>query len=292
MTTLVLAKRNIRIHLRDRASLFFSMLAPLILVVLYAAFLSAISRDSLASGDNGLDPQSAAIFIDWWLIAALVSVTSMTSPTMGMAHMAEDRASGRVLDFQAAPVSGRQIMGGYLLATYAFTLMMSLAVAILGLGYALAKGYTLPTPASLALALAAIALSALVFSAMGTMVGSMLSSAGATSAAGTILGTFSGFLAGAYVPIGLLGSGVASAISALPFNQSAVIIHDQLAGQSLTTLTADLPPSYYTELSSLYGFTAQIGSWTIPAPLLWLALALFGAVFATVCASRSRHLRV
>ncbi|MDR1187669.1 MAG: ABC transporter permease [Bifidobacteriaceae bacterium] len=291
MTALALARRNLTVYLRDRVSLFFSKLAPLILVILYVGFFGAMYKDSLTQGDYALPPGSADAFVDWWLIAALVAVTAMTTPIMGLAHMAEDKASGRLADFQVAPLRGRALMAGYVLSIFVFACAMSIGIGVVGLVYAALQGHDLPSLPRLASALAATAVSALVFAAFAAMVGSFVSSNGAASAVSTILGTFSGFLAGAYVPVGLLGSGTTSVIASLPFGQSATLVRDLLAGEALDSMTSGAPASVNTDLRSYFGFTAEVGGWAVPAWLLWVALAAFGAIFAAVCAARARRLR-
>jgi multidrug/hemolysin transport system permease protein len=290
VTALVLARRNLTIYRRDRVSLFFSMLAPLILVILYFGFFGDMYKDSLATGEHPLPAGMADAFVDWWLIAALIAVTAMTTPIMGLGHMVEDKAAGRLTDFEVAPLRGRTLMAGYVLSIFVFAVIMSVAIALAGLAYASLKGHHLPSPGHLALAFAAIGLSALVFAALAALLGSFLASNGAASAVSTIFGTFAGFLAGAYVPVGLLGSGTASVIAALPFGQSAVLIRDFLAGESLDSLTAGAAASINSELRDYFGFTAQIGTWTVPIWVLWLALAAFGTVFASICAARSGRL--
>ena len=72
-----LALRGIKIFLSDKMSVFFSLLAPIIILMLYVLFLGDIQYDSLKSVMEGLPVDEGVLHavIDGWMIAGVVSVS-------------------------------------------------------------------------------------------------------------------------------------------------------------------------------------------------------------------------
>ena len=64
------AQRNLKVFFRDRASVFFSLLAVFIVLGLYAAFL----RSTLTRGLEHIP--GAEFLMDSWTMAGLLAVTS------------------------------------------------------------------------------------------------------------------------------------------------------------------------------------------------------------------------
>nr|NLJ02159.1 ABC transporter permease [Bacillota bacterium] len=70
------AKRNLKLFFRDRASVFFSLLAVFIIIGLYVLFLG----DMVMMDLEGIP--GARFLMDSWIMAGLMAVTSVTT-TMG-----------------------------------------------------------------------------------------------------------------------------------------------------------------------------------------------------------------
>ena len=71
--SLALAKRNILCYLRDRESVFFSLMGVLIVVLLYLIFL----RDMLIS--NWPDMPGIGNLIDAWVMAGILGIVPVTT---------------------------------------------------------------------------------------------------------------------------------------------------------------------------------------------------------------------
>ena len=85
--------RNLKVFYKDKSSVFFSMLAVLIIIVLYFAFLG----DSLSSAYEGVEGMDG--IMDNWISAGLLAVASLTSTMGAFGVMVEDRARRLAKDF-------------------------------------------------------------------------------------------------------------------------------------------------------------------------------------------------
>ena len=82
------AKRNLKVFFRDRASVFFSLLAVFIVLGLYAAFL----RSTLTRGLEHIP--GAEFLMDSWTMAGLLAVTSLTTTLGAAGVLVDDKVKG------------------------------------------------------------------------------------------------------------------------------------------------------------------------------------------------------
>lgn len=113
-----LTKRGIKLFLKDRAGVFFSLLAPLIVLLLYVLFLADVQLQSLRSYlvDLPVSDELAGAFVDGWMLAGAVSVACITVPFSAQSIMIKDKETGSLADMLVSPVSRRIIQLSYLTA--------------------------------------------------------------------------------------------------------------------------------------------------------------------------------
>ena len=100
-----LLQRNLRLYFRDHISVFFSLLAVLIVLVLYILFLADLSINMVSNQMNNMvDRESISYLINGWILAGLLSITSVTSTIGGLAAMVRDREYKLIADFKSAPI--------------------------------------------------------------------------------------------------------------------------------------------------------------------------------------------
>jgi len=280
--------RNLRIYFRDRLGVFFSLLGALVLFLLYMLFLRSLQTSSLEGSFPNADSATISAFVDTWMFAGIIGVTTITTGLGAFSTFVDDAAAGRFRDFVASPIRRSHLVLGYLLSSATVALSMSLLILALSCVYMLVVDGLLLTAAQLLIVVAEVALSCLGFAALSAFVVSFVRTPGAFAALSTIVGTTLGFLAGAYVPIGLFPEAVQSVINALPFGQAATLIRAQLSEQTLLALT-DGQPAAADQLRAFFGITATIGDWAVPAGYVVGVLLTMAAVFTTLAALRMRR---
>ena len=118
-------KRNLKIYFRDKAAVFFSLLGVFIVIGLYVLFLGDVWTKDV----EGLP--HAREMMDNWIMAGILSVTSVTT-TMGMlGTMVKDRQENLYKDFFVAPIKRNAITGGYMLSALFVGMMMTFLSLIL-----------------------------------------------------------------------------------------------------------------------------------------------------------------
>lgn len=285
---LALTGRNLRTFFRDRMNVVFSLLGALILFGLYALFLGNLQVTGLAQSLPGAATADVQVFVDSWMFAGVVLITTVTSGLGALAAVVDDSQSGRFREFLVAPVRRAQLVAGYLLAAVVVAVAMSAVVLAVSLAYlGLLRGSWLD-PGQVLRALGIMVLSCIAFTAFSALMVSFVRTSGAYSALATIVGTVLGFIAAAYLPMGALPSGVGSVVAALPFAQAGMLLRREYAGEALERMTAQAPGAL-PELRSYFGLDLEVGGWSVPVWAVVASLVLLTAACAAVSALRIRR---
>ena len=93
MTTASLIRRNINLFFRDKASVFFSLLSVVIIIVLYAAFLGNIQVQNIQETAGKVE--GAAWLVNSWILAGILSVSSVTIAFSAFGTMVDDIHGGQ-----------------------------------------------------------------------------------------------------------------------------------------------------------------------------------------------------
>jgi ABC-2 type transporter. len=286
-TVLAITGRNLRLFFRDPLNVFFSLLGALIVFLLYALFLGNLQIDSISDGVPSADPDLARGFVDSWMFAGIVALSTVTTPLGALAVFVDDAASGRFRDFLVSPLRRGQLVLGYLGSAFLIGVLMTLIVLAVALVYLwLVVGVVLGG-VEIARSLGWIVLAAAGFTALWAFVVSFLRTTGAFSALSTIVGTVAGFVAGAYIAVGVFPDSVRDVVSALPFAQAAMLLRREFTADSLSELVAG-DQEAIDQLDRFYGTTLAVGDWTVP---IWFAagmLVVMAVAFTVLAASRIR----
>jgi multidrug/hemolysin transport system permease protein len=285
---LAITGRNLRIFFRDPLNIFFSLLSALIVFLLYTLFLGNLQVDSISGDNPAADPDQVRGFVDAWMFGGIVALSTMTTPLGALSVFMDDAASNRFRDFLVSPVKRAQLVLGYLVSAFTIGVLITVIVLIVALLYLwLISGVVLGVP-EIASSLGWILLSTAGFTALWAFIVSFLRTTGAFSALSTIIGTVVGFVAGAYIAVGLFPDAVRATVSTLPFAQSAMLLREQFTHVALSDLVGGSQPAI-DQLNEFYGITLTVGDWAVP---LWYAiglLVLMAVVFTALAAARIRR---
>ncbi len=284
---LAITGRNLRLFFRDPLNVFFSLLGALIIFLLYTLFLSNLQVLSIQQSALGVDEGDVRAFVDAWMFAGIVAITTMTGPLGAMSVFVEDAASGRFRDFLVSPIRRGQLTLGYLLSAFSIGIVLTVVVLVVSVLYlGLLSGFWLGA-VELLRSLGWVVLSVAGFTALWGFVVSFVRTSGAFAGLSTIVGTIAGFVAGAYIAVGLFPETVREVVSALPFAQSAMLFRQEFAASRLDALVGGQAEAV-SSLSAFYGLTLSVGDWQVP---VWFAVGLLIAmavVFAIAAGYRIR----
>lgn len=233
-------RRNVKLYFKDKGMFFTSLITPLILLVLYATFLSNVYKDSfvmnLPAGMT-LPEQLLEGMAAGQLVSSLLATSCVTVGFCSNFLMVQDKANGCIRDLRITPVKPSTLSLSYYLATLLSTLLICLLALGICLVYTACVGWYM-TVADVALLCLDVVLLVLFGTALSSVINFFLSTQGQISAVGSIISSCYGFICGAYMPISSFGTGLQKVLSFLPSTYATSLIRNHAMAGTLSELSA------------------------------------------------------
>ena len=240
----VLISRDIKMFFREKGLFFTALITPMILLVLYATFLSNVYRDSFVAGLPETVQVSNKVVegvVAGQLISSLLAVSCVTVAFCSNMLSVQDKADRQIDDFAVSPVKGSEMALAYYIATLASTLIVTLFALCAGLAFIGIKGWYL-SASDVLLSFLDVVLVSMFGTALSTAINFFLSSRGQISAVGSIVSSCYGFICGAYMPISSFGAGLQKVISFLPGTYATGLMRNHLMHGAIDEFCRDFPP--------------------------------------------------
>lgn len=293
-----LIKRNVTMFFKDKGTFFTSLATPMILLVLYATFLSNVYEDSFRAALPAAIPVADSQInglVGGLLLSSLLAVSAVTVPFCANLFMVQDRVTGARADLSIAPMKSSSLALGYYLATVLNGLIICFVALALGLGYLAIVGWYLSATDILLLMLDVVIL-VLFGTALSSLICYPLNSQGAISAVGSIVSSCYGFLCGAYMPISSFSKGLRNTLVFLPGTHGTSLLRNHALSGVFDAMSADnIPQEAVDALRSvadckLSFFGAYVERWVMYLVLVGSVVLLVAAyVLITVLAERKNR---
>ena len=261
-------KRNVKLYFKDKGMFLTSLITPLILLVLYATFLSSvyedIFRDSLTAFGATVPDSLIGGCVGGELVSSLLAVCCVTVAFCSNMLSVQDKVSGARHDLLITPVRKGTLALGYYLATLFSTLIICFIATGISLLYLVKKGWYL-SGSDIALLLLDVFLLVMFGTALSSVINHFLSTQGQISAVGTVISAGYGFLCGAYMPISQFSPGLQKVLSFLPGTYGTCLLRNHaLRGVFEAMDTLGFPPEVTEEIKdsidcNLYFFGDKVG---------------------------------
>lgn len=298
---LISVKRNTKLFFKDKGLFFTSLITPLILLVLYATFLSNVYKDSftsvLANMNITVDAKLIEGLAGGQLMSSLLAVSCVTVSFCSNMLMVQDKISGAYKDMLITP-SKRSLRA---LSYYVSTTISTLIICFVALGasliYVAIVGWYL-TAADVLLLVLDIFILTTFGTALSSIINHFLSSQGQISAVGSIVSSCYGFICGAYMPLSSFGEGLRSAVMFLPGTYGTSLVRNHSLRGVLEQMSASgVPQEAIDGISSsvdcnLEFFGSAVGVPTMYIVMLCSVALLIGAyVLINVLTGRKKRIK-
>ena len=276
--------RNLKVFLKDKANIFFALLAPIIVFGLYILFLGKIQSDALlvsleemgVTGKNDL----VRAFCDSWMLSGVLASACITVPLCACGVMVQDKKRGITADLLASPVPAWLPTAAYFFAVVIAGLILALAVLALCLVYLAASGTWYLSAGDVFGLLGTYVLSVLSSSTLLVFVVGFLRTEGAFTGLNVILGTVIGFLIGAYMPLSVLPKAVQYITLLIPGSYSAALMRNFFLGGVLDAVSAEISPDFSAALGEQFVLRPDFFGAELGMPATAGILAGFAVLFA------------
>lgn len=268
----MLIKRSLNIFLKDKMSVFFSLLAPLIVLAVYVLFLADIQVDAVKSNFENvpIDDKLIKNFVDAWMLAGVISVACITVSFSAQNIMIADKERGVLADILSSPIPRGLIGVAYLISNIIISLCLCYIVLAISFVYMAISGWTLSV-SDVALLLALTLVSVVSAGTLSTLICFAVKTNAQHGAFVGITSAVIGFLIGAYMPLSMFPKAVQYITLFVPGTYSAALFRNLFMDGALEKI-ADIAPIADNELRKAFSMELDFFGTTIGANI---QLAIF-----------------
>lgn len=291
-----LMKRNILIYMRDRGTVFYSILSTLIILGLMILFLGDMnSRDIVYAleqmggvRDAEADRANADYLVMMWTLAGILVSNAVTVTMTVMGCMIKDEDDRRLASFYVAPVKRIYVALSYIFSAWLIGIIMCLITLAAFQGYMVLIGQTLLAGTAWLQLLGMIALNSFVYASAAYLIALFVHSMSAWSGLLTVIGTLVGFVGAIYLPMAALPEKVADVLKCLPVLHGAAMMRVVCTKEAVNTAFAGLSADAVEVFREKMGITVVMGNGPVSFPVQAGYLFALGLVFIAAAALISR----
>ena len=252
---LELISRNRKVYTRDRMAFFMSFLSVIILILVYQVFLGQIQIDAIKAALHSDTVSSDTIqMVNYWLIAGLTTIVSMTGTLGAFGVMVADREKKLSEDFKVSPMPNSAIELSYAL----FGIMLTMFSCLFAIGIFNGFSSLLDFSAADYLRIfGIISLGTVLSAAIILPILAFIQSSSAFTTLSTIVGTFIGFISGVYLSIGSVGKTLQQVMTWFPLTQINALLKQVLMKESLKNVFDKADSSVVADYKESYGLVLK-----------------------------------
>ena len=285
---MILTGRHLKVYLRDRSAVFFSLLSAFIIIGLMAFFLGDMNVDAIleiagpyAMAGEELETLANHVVLSW-TFAGILSINAVSVSISVYSGMIRDRVTGKLNSIYTAPVSRLKIALSYIMAAWAAAVLVcGLSLGVMEL-FGVARGME---PYSLVEHIQIVVMiigNSFVYAAMMYALAMIAKTEGAWGGFGTVIGTLVGFLGGIYLPIGTLSDGIATMMKCTPIIYGTAAFREVMTKGVLEQTFDGVPEQITKEYQKAMGICLNVGDYTLKMRDEWLILISCGIIFLLV----------
>lgn len=285
-----LTKRNMLVFFTDKGTLFFSMLTPMIILLLYILFLKNSLLSSLQNAATGLEnlvaAKDMAQFVNGLLLTGIISSALITIPYNALEIIVRDREDKVDLDMLSTPVKRFEIILSYFCAAVASAFMQAMIVLAVGIGILSLSGDMYLSAADVVKLVGAVFFGTVSSTSVFMVVMMFFKSMGTCGAFMGIISAVSGFVIGAYMPLSEFNKSIQNVCNLVPATGITVLIRNYLTGGILRHMDECIGGvdggAFMKAMLDVFSYNTVVGGeiWTLN--LTWIYVIISTAIFIGV----------
>ena len=266
--------RNIKVYFSDKAMFLTSLITPVILLILYATFLSNVFQSTFVDAmPKGIELSKRLIngLVKGQLVASLLSVSCITVAFCSNMLMVQDKVNGNIKDLMITPTDKKTLAISYFLASFISTLIVNLFALILCLIYIASSGWFMNLTDVLLIILNVVILT-LFGCILSSIINSFLSTQGQISAIGTIVSSMYGFIAGAYMPMSQFSNGLRKILLYLPTTYGTALMKNSVMNGPFRELKKIIPGNIVNSLKEALDIRLLLNGHVVEVSTMYLII--------------------
>ena len=268
-----LTARNVKVFFSDKSMFFASLITPMILLVLYVAFLGRVFQNSLDQDALGVALPDSVInaVVNGQILACLLAVCSVTVAFSSNLLMVNDKVTGSTKDIDVSPIKSHTKSLAYFTATFISTNIINLVALILCLLYIRIQNCWYYELKDVLLLFGDVVLLSFFGTALASVVNFGLKTQGQLSAVANIVSAGYGFICGAYMPISNFSALLRDSIMFLPSTYFMSLIKNHALTAPFQEMTkTEIPAQAIDAVKTALDYKISFFSHEVPLNMMYL----------------------
>lgn len=290
-----LTKRHLLVFVNSRMRVFFTLMVPFIIFVIYIFFLRRLELSTIAPilAEYGLDMNAdpklekyVYTLVDSWMLSGIVAMCTITVSMQINTITVSDKENGINRDFASSPVSSNMLIFSYFLANFIITFIVCLVFLVACFIYLGAIGELIMSFTSVVTIIGVLVFATISGVLFTVFICSFISRDSTMASVITIFSTAIGFLIGAYMPMFMLPEAVQYVCGFVPGTYSCALFRYAFMSDAINDMTAyvvSVNPgtgaTLMAELTDSFGYNLNFFGYVVTPPYQALALLLFTILF-------------
>ena len=200
-----MTKRNIKVYLKDKTAIIFSMMTQIIILGLYLLFLKQNYVDSMTSMLDGFNIKTEDnlinALVNSWLVSGVIGTSVVTVAMNSLSVMISDKQNKIDYDYNASSVKGSTVVLSYFSGAVVNTIVISAILLTAGIAFSCISGSSLPEFTELLKLYGLVILGSVSAVLILMFVASFFKKNSTYAAFNTLISVAIGFVIGAYIPV-------------------------------------------------------------------------------------------
>lgn len=285
----MMTERNLKLYLRDRGAVFFSLMSMLVVIGLMTLFLGGMHIENITNmlegfpgRDKAADQKNAELLVLAWTCAGIISINAVSVTLSALASMIRDKTSGRMNAIYTAPVSRAVIALSYVLAAWTASVLICMFTLFITEVFCVSKGLEWFSAVSHLKLAGLIMVNSFAYAVFMYTAAVLVKSEGAWSGLGTVIGTLTGFLGGIYLPVGQVSESVGNFMKCTPVIYGAAMFRDTMTEDILRKVFDGVPDEVLTAYREAMGIDLTVLERQVTAGMDAALLLIFGVFFLMI----------
>ncbi len=227
-----MTKRNVLLFFKDKTTLLFSMMAPIIVFFLYIVFLKNAYLDGLKEAvkdlNDVIDIKDVESITNAWLLAGVLGTSAITVSLNSLQVMVKDKEVKIDYDYNSSPIPSIVIILAYFTGAFINTFIITGSILTLGLILLNIIGNLYLSFTAIVLLYLVTVLGAASSTIIMMVIVSFFKRSSALGAFSGIVSAAIGFIIGAYIPLSSLSDEIQGILSLVPGSHIACLYRNIL----------------------------------------------------------------
>lgn len=287
-----LTKRHLLVFFNNKMRVFFTLMVPFIIFVIYILFLRDLELMSVNSVLSELEISKDDIqlkyyidsLVDSWMLSGIIALSTITVSLQTNTIIVNDKENGINRDFASSPVSNNVLIISYFIFNFIVTLLVCFIFLMVCLIYLAALGEFMLGIKDFIMILGVLIYSTINSVLFTVFICSFVSRDSTMASILTIFSSAMGFLIGAFMPLSMLPPFVGTICGFIPGSYCCSLFRFSFMANTIEEMSGYIMQTYANggqiieKLTANFGYDIRFFIWDVTPANQAIAVAVFTVI--------------